>query len=86
MRLFHQTWPPAAISESLIRKSTSDVLPGNSEAVVRTFEFDVLADYFSSPGLTISVSCGAPDLPRRGRSMKPKRFAVDGACGNWTDR
>ena len=37
MRMFYQTYPPAAISASLIRKSTSTGHPGNSEKMgVRT--------------------------------------------------
>jgi hypothetical protein len=33
MRLFYQTWPPTAISESLIRKSTGELRQGNSEGL-----------------------------------------------------
>jgi hypothetical protein len=46
MRLFYQTWPPTAISESLIRKSTGELRPGNSETVVQNFDLDQLAGVF----------------------------------------
>ena len=46
MRLFYQTYPPAAISESLIRKSADSSAAPNSELVIRNFDLERLATAF----------------------------------------
>jgi predicted nuclease of restriction endonuclease-like (RecB) superfamily len=81
MRLFYQTWPPAAISESLIRKSTGEVRPGNSEAVVRNFNLDQLADVFQL-SWTHYIH-----LMRRTRSAEERAFyEAEALRGGWSVR
>lgn len=46
MRMFFQTYPPAAISESLIRNSTAAGHLANSEPAIRNFDLEQLATVF----------------------------------------
>lgn len=81
MRLFYQTWPPTAISESLIRKSTGELRPGNSEAVVRNFDLDQLADVFQL-SWTHYIH-----LMRRTRSAEERAFyEAEALRGGWSVR
>ncbi len=46
MRLFYKTYPPSTISESLIRKSSAEALPPNSESPMWNFDLAELAQVF----------------------------------------
>lgn len=81
MRLFYQTWSPTAISESLIRKSTGELPAGNSEAVVRNFDLDQLADVFQL-SWTHYIH-----LMRRTRSGEERAFyEAEALRGGWSVR
>ena len=81
MRLFYQTYPPAAISESLIRKSANTGAPPNSELVIRKFDLEQLATVFPL-SWTHYVH-----LMRRTRSTDERTFyEAEALRGGWSVR
>jgi predicted nuclease of restriction endonuclease-like (RecB) superfamily len=81
MRLFYQTYPPTAISESLIRKSANTGAPPNSELVIRKFDLDQLATVFPL-SWTHYVH-----LMRRTRSTDERTFyEAEALRGGWSVR
>lgn len=68
MRLFYQTYPPAMISESLVRKSTHSSQASISEASIRKFDSAQLAQVFPL-SWTHYIH-----LMRRTRSTEERRF------------
>ena len=81
MRLFYQTYPPAAISESLIRKSADTSARPNSELVIRKFDLEQLATVFPL-SWTHYVH-----LMRRTRSTDERTFyETEALRGGWSVR
>ena len=81
MRLFYQTYPPAAISESLIRKSADSGAAPNSELVIRNFDLERLATVFPL-SWTHYVH-----LMRRTRSTDERTFyEAEALRGGWSVR
>jgi predicted nuclease of restriction endonuclease-like (RecB) superfamily len=81
MRLFYQTYPPAAISESLIRKSADTSARPNSELVIRKFDIEQLATVFPL-SWTHYVH-----LMRRTRSTDERAFyETEALRGGWSVR
>ena len=81
MRLFYQTYPPAAISESLIRKSADSSAAPNSELVIRNFDLERLATVFPL-SWTHYVH-----LMRRTRSTDERTFyEAEALRGGWSVR
>jgi predicted nuclease of restriction endonuclease-like (RecB) superfamily len=81
MRLFYQTYPPAAISESLIRKSADSSAAPNSELVIRNFDLERLATVFPL-SWTHYVH-----LMRRTRSTDERTFyQAEALRGGWSVR
>jgi len=81
MRLFYQTYPPAAISESLIRKSADTSARPNSELVIRKFDLEQLATVFPL-SWTHYVH-----LMRRTRSTDERSFyETEALRGGWSVR
>ena len=81
MRLFYQTYPPAAISESLIRKSADTSACPNSELVIRKFDPEQLATVFPL-SWTHYVH-----LMRRTRSTDERAFyETEALRGGWSVR
>jgi hypothetical protein len=81
MRLFYQTYPPAAISESLIRKSADTSAPPNFELVIRKFDLERLATVFPL-SWTHYVH-----LIRRTRSTDERTFyETEALRGEWSVR
>jgi predicted nuclease of restriction endonuclease-like (RecB) superfamily len=81
MRLFYQTYPPAAISESLIRKSADASTPPISELVIRKFDLERLATVFPL-SWTHYVH-----LMRRTRSTDERTFyEAEALRGGWSVR
>jgi predicted nuclease of restriction endonuclease-like (RecB) superfamily len=81
MRLFYQTYQPAAISESLIRKSADTSVPSNSELVIRKFDLERLATAFPL-SWTHYVH-----LMRRTRSTDERTFyEAEALRGGWSVR
>jgi len=81
MRLFYQTYPPAAISESLIRKSADSSVAPNSELVIRNFDLERLATV-SPLSWTHYVH-----LMRRTRSTDERTFyEAEALRGGWSVR
>ena len=81
MRLFYQTYQPAAISESLIRKSADTSVPSNSELVIRKFDLERLATAFPL-SWTHYVH-----LMRRTRSTDERTFyETEALRGGWSVR
>ncbi|CAE6964650.1 PDDEXK nuclease domain-containing protein [Paraburkholderia domus] len=81
MRMFYQTYPPAAISESLIRKSTPAGHQGISEPAIRKFDFDQLANTFQL-SWTHYIH-----LMRRTRSVEERAFyEAEALRGGWSVR
>ncbi|AXF18880.1 PDDEXK nuclease domain-containing protein [Paraburkholderia caledonica] len=81
MRMFYQTYPPAAISGSLIRKSTPTGHPGNSESPIRNFDLDQLATTFQL-SWTHYIH-----LMRRTRSVEERAFyEAEALRGGWSVR
>src|SRR5471030_229611 len=81
MRLFYQTYPPAAISESLIRKSADSSAAPNSELVIRNFDLERLATV-SPLSWTHYVH-----LMRRTRSTDERTFyEAEALRGGWSVR
>lgn len=81
MRMFYQTYPPAAISESLIRKSTPAGHPRISEPAIRKFDFDQLANTFQL-SWTHYIH-----LMRRTRSVEERAFyEAEALRGGWSVR
>jgi predicted nuclease of restriction endonuclease-like (RecB) superfamily len=81
MRLFYQTYPPAAISESLIRKSANTSARPNSELVIRKFDLEQLATVFPL-SWTHYVH-----LMRRTRSTDERTFyETEALRGGWSVR
>ena len=81
MRLFYQTYPPAAISESLIRKSADASAPPISELVIRKFDLERLATVFPL-SWTHYVH-----LMRRTRSTDERTFyEAEALRGGWSVR
>jgi predicted nuclease of restriction endonuclease-like (RecB) superfamily len=81
MRLFYQTYPPAAISESLIRKSADTSARPNSELVIRKFDPEQLATVFPL-SWTHYVH-----LMRRTRSTDERAFyETEALRGGWSVR
>ena len=81
MRLFYQTYPPAAISESLIRKSADSSAAPNSELVIRNFDLERLATAFPL-SWTHYVH-----LMRRTRSTDERTFyETEALRGGWSVR
>lgn len=81
MRLFYQTYPPAAISESLIRKSADSGATPNSELVIRNFDLERLATVFPL-SWTHYVH-----LMRRTRSTDERTFyEAEALRGGWSVR
>jgi predicted nuclease of restriction endonuclease-like (RecB) superfamily len=81
MRMFYQTYPPAAISESLIRKSTSAGHSGISEPAIRKFDSD-------HPANTFQLSwTHYIHLMRRTRSVEERAFyEAEALRGGWSVR
>ena len=81
MRLFYQTYPPSAISESLIRKSADTSARPNSELVIRKFDLEQLAAVFPL-SWTHYVH-----LMRRTRSTDERAFyETEALRGGWSVR
>ena len=81
MRLFYQTYPPATISESLIRKSADSGAAPNSELVIRNFDLERLATVFPL-SWTHYVH-----LMRRTRSTDERTFyEAEALRGGWSVR
>jgi len=81
MRLFYQTYPPAAISESLIRKSADMSARPNSELVIRKFDLERLATVFPL-SWTHYVH-----LMRRTRTIDERMFyETEALRGGWSVR
>ncbi|SAL74836.1 hypothetical protein AWB69_09249 [Caballeronia udeis] len=81
MRLFYQTYSPAAISESLIRKSADTSAHPNSELVIRKFDLEQLATVFPL-SWTHYVH-----LMRRTRSTDERAFyETEALRGGWSVR
>ena len=81
MRLFYQTYPPAAISESLIRKSADTSARPNSELAIRKFDLEQLATVFPL-SWTHYVH-----LMRRTRSTDERAFyETEALRGGWSVR
>ncbi|SEF14334.1 Predicted nuclease of restriction endonuclease-like (RecB) superfamily, DUF1016 family [Burkholderia sp. WP9] len=81
MRMYYQTYPPAAISESLIRKSTPAGQPGISEPAIRKFDFDQLGNTFQL-SWTHYIH-----LMRRTRSVEERAFyEAEALRGGWSVR
>lgn len=81
MRLFYQTWPPIMISESLVRKSADEARPRNSDAAIRNFDLDQLANAFPL-SWTHYVH-----LMRRTRSAEERAFyEAEALRGGWSVR
>lgn len=55
MRLFYQSYPPATISESLIRKSAAADPASKSVSPIRDFSLQELAEVSRFPGRTMST-------------------------------
>lgn len=81
MRLFYQTYPPATISESLVRKSLHTGQPLISEALVRNFDAAQLAQVFPL-SWTHYIH-----LMRRTRSPEEREFyEAEALRGGWSVR
>jgi predicted nuclease of restriction endonuclease-like (RecB) superfamily len=81
MRLFYQTYPPSAISESLIRKSDDTGTRPNSELAIRKFDLEQLATVFPL-SWTHYVH-----LMRRTRSTDERTFyETEALRGGWSVR
>ena len=81
MRLFYQTYPPATISESLIRKSLQPGQSSISEAPVRKFDTAQLAQVFPL-SWTHYIH-----LMRRSRSTEEREFyEAEALRGSWSVR
>jgi predicted nuclease of restriction endonuclease-like (RecB) superfamily len=81
MRLFYQTYPPATISESLVRKSPHPGQPSISEPLVRNFDAAQLAQVFSL-SWTHYIH-----LMRRTRSPEEREFyEAEALRGGWSVR
>lgn len=81
MRLFYQTYPPATISESLVRKSPHPSQSSNSEVPVRNFDTAQLAQVFSL-SWTHYIH-----LMRRTRSTEEREFyETEALGGGWSVR
>lgn len=81
MRMFYQTYPPAAISGSLIRKSAPSGHPANSESAIRNFDLDQLATTFQL-SWTHYIH-----LMRRTRSVEERAFyEAEALRGGWSVR
>jgi predicted nuclease of restriction endonuclease-like (RecB) superfamily len=81
MRLFYQTYPPATISESLVRKSPHPGQPSISEAPVRKFDTAQLAQVFPL-SWTHYIH-----LMRRTRSTEERKFyETEALRGGWSVR
>ncbi|WP_434668053.1 PDDEXK nuclease domain-containing protein [Paraburkholderia sp. A3BS-1L] len=81
MRLLFQNYPPAVISESVIRKSAVPVPAGKSESPIRNFSLQQLAEAFPL-SWTHYVN-----LLRRTRSPEERRFyEAEALRGGWSVR
>lgn len=81
MRLFYKTYPPEKISESLIRKLTTNHRPPNSESAIRNFDLNQLAQIFPL-SWTHYIH-----LVRRTRSTEEREFyEAEALRGGWTIR
>lgn len=81
MRLFYQTYPPATISESLLRKSPHPGQPSISEAPLRNFDTAQLAQVFPL-SWTHYIH-----LMRRTRSAEEREFyETEALRGGWSVR
>ncbi len=81
MRLFYKTYPPSTISESLIRKSSAEALPPNSESPMWNFDLAELAQVFPL-SWTHYIH-----LMRRTRSVEERAFyEAEALRGGWSVR
>jgi len=81
MRLFYKTYPPSPLSESLIRKSSAEALPPNSESPIWNFDLAELAQVFPL-SWTHYIH-----LMRRTRSVEERAFyEAEALRGGWSVR
>lgn len=81
MRLFYKTYQPSTISESLVRKLTTDASPLNSEPPIRNFDLNQLAQVFPL-SWTHYIH-----LMRRTRSTEERAFyEAEALRGGWSVR